>query len=227
MGQSPLAFVAQAFTGAFSPGRVDQQSALWSSNRHGKYYASVYGTPAILNASGTVKTPAKAGATFRGANQTSATFSVGLATTYTGLCLSNPAASTVNLSVKKIGGVVTSAVSGQLGLGFITGWLAAGITVHTTPLNTSILNNYIGAATASGSVLGPASQANLDAACTLVGTPLWSEWVAANGAANSDFSFLVDVDESFIVPPGGYIAIGATAAQGGFYGSFFWEELSP
>jgi hypothetical protein len=226
MGQGPLAFVAQAFSGAFSPGRIDPQRALYSTSRHGKYYAGVYGTPTIGVAPATV-TPAKAGASFRGANQSGATLSAALAATYTGLCLSNPAASTVNLSVKKIGGVITNAVSGQLGLGLIAGWSAAGVTVHTTPINTAILNSYIGAATASGSVLGPASQANLDAACTLVGTPAWVDWLAANSAANSDLSFYVDLDESLLIPPGGYVAIGATAAQGGFFGSFLWEELAP
>ena len=224
MGQSPLAFVAQAFSGAFRPGRIDQQSALWSTPRHGKYYASVYGTPAIASPA----TVAKAGSSFRGANQSSVTFSVGLATTYTGLCLSNPAGSTVNLSIKKIGGVVTSTPATFIGLGLIAGWAAAGVTVHTTPLNTAILNSYLGAASSgTPSVSGPASQANLDTACTLVGTPAWVDWIAANGATGSCASFYADLEDSLIVPPGGYVAIGCTANQGGFFGSIFWEELAP
>jgi hypothetical protein len=224
MPQGPLAAaISRNFQKALNFVQLGQQGDLWESARHGKYYAGVYGTPTITSPA----TVAKAGSSFRGANQVSASLSNGLATTYTGLCLSNPVASTVNLVVKKIGGVITSAVSGQLALGLITGWAAAGITVHTTPLNTSILNSYIGAATANGSILGAASAANLDAACTLVGTPLWTEWLAANGAANSDFALYVDLDESIIIPPGGYCAIGATAGQGGFFGSFFWEELSP
>ena len=225
MPQSPLAaFFARKFSGAFGPGQLDQQSAIWATNRHGKYYAGVYGTP--LGATGT--TAAKAGATFRGANPSAVSLSVALATTYTGLCLSNPAANTVNLSIKKVGGVVTNAVSGQLGLGLITGWAAAGITVHTTPLNTSIINSYLGAgASGTVSVAGPAPTANLDSACTLVGTPVWTDWLAANGVANSDLSFYVDLDESILIPPGGYVAIGATAAQGGVFGSFIWEEVAP
>lgn len=225
MPQGPLAAtIARSFQKALGFVQLDPQGALWETNRHGKYYASVYGTPAIVSPA----TAAKAGATFRGANQTSATLSVALATTYTGLCLSNPAGSTVNLSVKKVGGVVTSAPGTFVGLGLIAGWAASGITGHTTPINTAILNSYLGAA-ASGtpSIAGPASQANLDAACTLVGTPAWIDWIAANGATGSCVSFYAELDESILIPPGGYLAIGSTASQGGFFGSFFWEEINP
>jgi hypothetical protein len=224
MPQGPLAAaIARTFQNALNFGRLDPQGALWETNRHGKYYAGVYGTPAIVSPA----TAAKAGACFRGANQSSVSLSAALATTYTGLCLSNPAASTVNLSVKKVGGVLTSTVSQQIGLGLIAGWSAAGIVTHTTPINTAILNSYVGAAASAGSVVGPASQANLDAACTLVGTPAWMDWLVANAASTSTISFYADLDESLIIPPGGYIAIGATAGQGGFFGSFFWEELAP
>lgn len=224
MPQGPIAAaIARSFQKALGFAQLDPQNALWETNRHGKYYASVYGTPALLSPA----TPAKAGATFRGANPSSVSLSIALATTYTGLCLSNPAASTVNLAIKKVGGVLTSAVSGQIALGLITGWAAGGITVHTTPLNSSIINSYVGAAPTSGSVISAASLANLDSACTLVGTPTWADWLVANGAANADTSFYADLDESLIIPPGGYVAIGSTAAQGGFFGSFFWEELPP
>lgn len=225
MPQGPIAAaVARSFQKALGFGQLDPQLALWETARHGKYYAGAYGVPALLSP----VTVAKAGATFRGANQSAATLSVGLAATYTGLCLSNPAGATVNLSVKKVGGIVTAAPSGFLGLGLIAGWLAAGITVHTTPLNTSILNSYIGAAaTGTPPVAGPASQANLDSACTLVGTPAWMEMLAANGPSASGVSFYADLDESILIPPGGFLAIGATAANGGFFGSFAWEELAP
>lgn len=225
MPQGPLyATIARTFQKAFAPAQLDQQSALFVGERHGKYYNSVYGTPAIVSPA----TAAKAGSMFRGANSSSQSLSAALATTYTGLCLSNPATSTINLAIKKVGAVITNAVSGQLALGLIVGWAATGITVHTTPLNTNILNSYVGAAaTGSPSVAGPAPQANLDSACTLVGTPLFSDWLAVNGAANSDFGFFQDIDDSLIIPPGGYVAIGATAGQGGFFGSFSWEELAP
>jgi len=225
MPQGPIfTAIAAKFSGAIGPVRLDQQSALWDSNRHGKYYASVYGTAAKTSP----VTAAVAGSTFRCANQSSATISAALATTYTGLCLSNPAGSTVNLSVKRVGGIITSAPGGMLGLGLIVGWLAAGITVHTTPLNTSIVNSYIGASsTDTPPVASPASQANVDAACTLVGTPTWSDWFAANVATTNNVTFLTDLDDSVLIPPGGYVAIGATSSNAGFFGSFMWEELAP
>jgi hypothetical protein len=217
-----FAAIARKFSGAVGPVQLDQQSAIWDSNRHGKHYASVYGTAAKTSP----VTAAVAGSSFRCANQSSATVSAALAATYTGLCLSNPAGSTVNLSVKRVGGIITSAPGGMLGLGLIIGWLAAGITAHTSPLDTSIVNNYIGAA-ASGSppVAGPASQAHVDAACTLVGTPTWAEWLVGNVATTNNPWFITDLDDSFLITPGGYLAIGATSSNAGFFGSFMWEEL--
>jgi hypothetical protein len=223
MGQSPLAFVAQAFSGIFSPGRIDQQKALWSSPRHGKYYASAYGTPAF----GT--TAAQAGSSFRCSNPATAPvqLSAGLATTYVGLCLSNPATSTVNLVVRRVAGVLITAPATFIALGLIDGWAAGGITAHTTPLNTVISPDYIGAAPSGGSIVQPASAANVDSACTLVGTPNWDRWLIGNITSGSPISFNFDLDDDEIIPPGGYLAIGANIAGpgAGFLGTFGWEEL--
>lgn len=214
---SIFASIAKKFSGATGPGQLDQQSALWSTQRHGKYYSSVYGTPAIASPA----TAAKAGATFRCSNQTAATISAALATTYTGLCISNPAASGANLAIKRVSAVLTTAPGADFAFGLITGFLAAGITVHTTPLDADIVNNFIGAA-------APVSVAHVDAACTLVGTPLWTEWMGSNTAATTNnVWFSVDLDESIIIPPGGYLAIGGSKTGGGFLGSFAWEELAP
>ena len=222
MGQSPLAFVALNFAKKILPGQLGQQSDLWMSQRHGGYYTSVYGTPAV----GT--TPAKAGSVFNGANQVTTPITALVNPTYTGLCLSNPIGSGVNLAVRRLAGLVTSAPSGQLGLGFLVGWYAAGITVHTTPLNTSIVNKSVGAG-ASGTVpvAGPAPLANLDAACTLVGTPTVVKWVAANGASGACVGFSLDTQDIDLIPPGGYLALCASAANGGFLGSIAWEEVAP
>ena len=56
------------------------------SELHGRYYETSY-RRALFNA----------------ANQAAATTTVGLATTYTGLCLSNPVGSPVNLVLNKVG----------------------------------------------------------------------------------------------------------------------------
>ena len=222
MGQGPLAFIVRNFQKAFTPGQLGQQSDLWESTRHGKYYNSTYGTPTITSPA----TVAKAGLNFRGSNSSSQALSSALTTTYTGLCLSNPPASTVNLVVHRVAWAMTAAPSNFLGIGIISGWAAGGITVHTVSLNANILNGYVGAATASGSILMTAPQANLDSQCTLVGTPAWDRWLTANSATGGEVSGTFDLDDDLIIPPGGYAAIGANAAgPAGFFATWMWEEL--
>lgn len=227
MGQNPLGFFAQKFSGALGGGKLGAQGDIAGSQRHGKRYWSIYGAPA--NTIGSVTTPAQSGSNFRGSNSAGATLSAALATTYVGLCLSNPAGSTVNLVVKKVTGVIIIAPAAELALGLITGWSAAGVVIHTTAINTHIVNGYVGAATVSGSIVGPASQANLDAACTIVGTPLWDRWLSCGPASTNNVTFNEDTEDDLIVPPGGYVAVGANAAgpAAGFLGTFQWEELPP
>ena len=224
MGQGPLAFIARNFQKAFTPGQLDQQAALWDSNRHGKYYASTYGTPKITSPA----TAALAGSNFRGSNSASQALSSALTATYTGLCLSNPAGSTIIAVVRKVSFAMTAAPSNFIGIGLIQGWAAGGITVHTVSLNANIVNGYVGAATASGSILMAAPQCNLDSQCTLVGTPAWDRWLTGNAATGQEISGTFDLDDDLIIPPGGYVAIGANAAgPAGFFGTFGYEELAP
>jgi hypothetical protein len=219
MPQINLTYPFNSFNNAQTGVRAGQQKDAWYSQRHSWLYQSTYGTPAL----GSVA--AVAGASFSGGNAAAATLTVGLATTYTGCCLSNPAASTVNLVVRKVG-IAVSATSAANAFGLATGWIAAGVVTHTTPI-TGILGNYIGAATASGSVaLAAASQAKLDAACTLVGTPLYTQFLGA-AATSSVFGGLFSVDDAFIVPPGGWCAIVGSGGTTGFWGSFYWEEVAP
>ena len=225
MPQGPIpASIARSFQKFFTPGLIGQQGDLWESNRHGKYYNATYGTPAITSPA----TAAKAGTNFRGSNSASQALSSALTAAYTGLCLSNPAASTVNLVVHKVSWAMVAAPSNFLGIGLITGWLAAGITAHTVSLNANIVNGYVGAATSGGSILMAAPQANLDSQCTLVGTPAWDRWLTANAATGGEISGTFDLDDDLIIPPGGYVAIGANAAgPAGFFGTWGWEELAP
>lgn len=218
MPQSNIFSPYKTFNGAQSVNRVGTQLDSFSSDRHGQLYSAVYGTPAI----GT--TAASAGMVFSGANASSASLSVGLTTTYTGLCLSNPAASTVNLAVRNCG--FTLIASASVSIGLATGWVSTGVTAHTTAV-TGILANYIGGATSAGSVVQPAAaQAKLDAACTLVGTPLYTRQLqgvltATAGGGN------YDLGDAYLIPPGGWIAFVSNAASTGFWGSYTWEELAP
>lgn len=200
MPQGPLkASVAQK-SGKGVQFQLDPQGNQPVAPGHGEYYV-----------------PSLAKQMFSGGNQSGATLSAALATTYTGLCLSNPAGTTKNLIVKRVTGIIIVAPAAFLGLGLITGFAAGGITVHTAAI-TQINNDFIGDATAS--------IAKLDAACTLVGTPAWNRWLAGEAATATNPQFVLDMKDVIIVPPGGYVAIGANVAgpTAGLLGSFEWQE---
>lgn len=207
-GQNPLSFVAKVFGSRATPvgapigyGQLDPQNALWMSTRHARDYSAGY-----LQALGMA------------ANQAGAQLSAALATAYVGLCLSNPANSGKNLALLNVSGNVNVATGAPLAIGLITGFAAGGITVHTTPA--TVQPTYVGLANPLVGLV--------DAACTLVGTPIWSRWLAevANAGVGS---FSQDIQGGIIVPPGGYVAVGGTVAgpAAGFLGSFVWEEVAP
>lgn len=199
MGQSPLAFLAANAAGANKPGFVDAQSALGMGQLHGKYYESSY-----------------AGRMFSCANQTGAAISAGLATTYTGLILSNPLASGKNLVVQRIHAVIGVAPAAVETLGLIVPTTLANIT-HTTPL--TVLSTKLGAVVT-------ASVAKVDAAATIA-TPVWYDWLQSSNLSASLLSFNYDAEGAIVVQPGGYVAIGSVAASSALalFGSFEWEEL--
>lgn len=162
------------------------------------------------------------GRTFFGANQAGVTTSVALATTYLGICLSNPAGSTKNLVLRKVGIVFNVVFAAFTSIGLITGWAAGGITVHTTPLTPR--SGRVGVA---DTPIG-----KLDAACTLVGAganaPLWARWLTATPAATqSPAGTQFDIDGGIVVPPGGYVATGTLIASpaSSFLGSMEWDEV--
>lgn len=201
MAQNPLAaFVAKNPGNALVPLLSDTQGALLDSARHGAYYEA-----------------SKAGTLFIGANQTGVTTSAGLATTFVGLCLSNPAGSGKNLVLSRVSAQFIVAPSTVTGIGLITGYAAGGVTVHTTALTP--INSVIGT--------GSAGVGLLDSACTLVGTPVWSRYLTETANATTLPFVTHDLAGAFILPPGAYAAIGTTIAgpASGFVGSMEWEEL--
>lgn len=153
---------------------------------------------------------------FSGANSTGVTSSAALATTYLGCCLSNPANSGKNLLVMQVTAALTVAPSTITTLGLITGYSAAGIVTHTTPLTPQ--SDIIGGTTVPVGLL--------DSACTLVGTPAWERWIAQCGTATTAPYAAQDLKGSLIIPPGGYLAIGTSIASpaSAFLGSIQWME---
>jgi hypothetical protein len=154
---------------------------------------------------------------FWGANTAATAISVALATTYTGLCLSNPAGNMYNLVLTKVSWALSVAPAAIAPMGLITGFLAAGVVTHTTPLIAA--NCLIGT--------GRVATAKIDAAATLVGTPAWTMPLMGGftaGALPGIPPAVLDFEGSIIIPPGAYAAIGSLTAVTGF-GGFQWEEV--
>lgn len=200
--QNPLAVTSASGTksNAQSQLKVDPQGASLIAGRHGQNYEAAY-----------------AGAAGMAANPTGVTTSAGLATTYLGICLSNPAGSGKNLSVLDIAATINVAPAALTFLGLITGYSAAGVVAHTTAL--TVQNALIG-------VTAAALVGLVDSACTLVGTPVWSRFMAETPSATGVVGFSFNPQGLIVIPPGGYLAIGTSIAgpASGFFGSIWWEE---
>lgn len=157
------------------------------------------------------------GNTFYAANQAAATWSVALNTTFTGLVVANPAGSGVNGIIKKVGFALSAAPAAPAHIGIFGGYSAAGIITHTTPLVPA--SSFIGG--------GRAGKILADVAATLVGTPAWlmpfmGGFTAA--AFPGTGPSIMDVEGSIIIPPGGYVGIGALTAVVGF-GAIIYDEV--
>lgn len=203
MPQGLLGATIGTIGGAQAPGVLGKQHDLLISTFHGAKYAQAYG-----------------GNLFRGANPSGVTTSVGLATTYVGLCLSNPAASVKNLIIRRVAGGFIVAPSTVTAINLITGFAVSGITAHTTAL--SVYPGLVGSGT-TGSGL-------LDSACTLVGAggnaPAFVRPLAETPIATTLPFFSEDLEGAIVLAPGAFCAIGTTIAgpASGFMGSFEWEE---
>ncbi len=180
--------------------RIGRQNDLIMSQLHGKMYEQAL----RLNM-------------FFAGNQAEVTTTVGLTTTYTGLCLNNPAGNVKNLVPRQIGMVITTAPAAISSLGIGGGYAAGGVTAHGTPLvpYSCMLGN------------GQAAVGLADDGCTLVGTPLL---IMPLMAADDDAAIFahgpaaVDLDGSIIIPPGGYIFVYTDTVVIGFF-SISWEEV--
>lgn len=168
------------------------------SELHGRYYEA------------TVR-----GNMFSAANQAAQAVSVALATTYTGLCLYNPVGSGKNLVPTKVKYALSVAPAAIATIGLIAGFSATGgVTAQTAKLNPT--SNIIGGAPGVGIALNQA---------TIV-TPTWLAQLydGFTAAALPNPTMPVDLEGAFIIPPGGFIAIGALTAVTGL-GFIAWEEV--
>lgn len=153
---------------------------------------------------------------FTAANQAAQAISVALTTTYTGLVLSNPAGSGVNIVPGFVGFAPSVAPAAVATIGLIGNFITTGLTVHTTPItpNCTFLEGVT------------APKGKVDSAATLPNAPVWLQHLflvfsTLSGQSNT----LIDLKGAYIIPPGGYIAIGALTAVTGL-GSMSWEEVA-
>ena len=160
------------------------------------------------------------GQVFSACTVAATTWTVGLATTYTGLMLYNPSTA-VNLELLTYG-IALSTVQGVstvfgLALGTITPALYAGLTITNLVTNSCLL----------GSGLSSSGVA-LTAAATIT-TPLYAETLGAfnysSGAGAAVQLQTVDLAGRYVLPAGSYalVTIGQNAEVG--FASLLWAEV--
>jgi hypothetical protein len=188
--------------GSPATARFSRQSGLLTSDIAGKY--------SELSRSEKV---------FGAANSALTAWTVGLATTYTGLVVWNPAASGVNLVMLSVGfahGAAPSTlpVIGLLGSGAIT--------------TTDIVTNGAALTPFCTYLTGGIGKGRASAGCTLTSTPVYLVALFSSPATGTlpvgGNPALIDLNGMFTVPPGAFIGLSANTVATGF-GSFTWTEV--
>jgi hypothetical protein len=188
-------------TGTATPFRADMTGAQVVADAHGRYAEA-----------------ARRGSLFIAHNVAAQAISVALATTYTGLCISNPLGNTKNLELLGAGLALSVAPAAIASIHIIGGYSPTTSIVHTTPLAApGIQNCLLGT--------GAPSTAKADSAATIVNPgyvlPLMGGFTAA--ALPSPPLVWYDVAGLLVLPPGAWVALGALTAVTGF-SAFAWEE---
>jgi hypothetical protein len=160
------------------------------------------------------------GNTYMAASQAVATTTVGLATTYTGLCLSNPLASGKNVAVI-LASIAQSVIQATQVEGYLlaTGFNATTNVTHTTP--GTVQAALVGAA-ANNSV------AKVDTAATLPTAPLYSVALTNTGSATTNSpGVTIDLGGAIVLAPGAYACFvtPAQASVAGLWFGFLWAEI--
>ena len=157
------------------------------------------------------------GMLFFAASQAAHAVSVALTTTYTGICLSNPAGNTKNLEPIMLGVGMSVANVDEAPLALGGGYTAAGVVTHTTPLVP--LNAKLGVATAPTGLV--------DEHCTLTAAPyVIMPLSSAGGDGTFPFTSMTvfNIEGLICIPPGGYVFLYALTAVTGLFG-IAWAEF--
>jgi len=191
-------------SGSTNPLRTGIKGDLIVSECHGRYYDM-----------------AKAGRLMTAANQAGVVTVIGLTTTYTGLVLSNPVTSLVDISVLRVGVgmIVAQPTTGSIIA--LEGGISSTEVTHAVP-STTLRNCYLGGAAPVGKV---DTGATLPIAPTLIES-FGSMLTAAITITNVQPAYNFDLGGYLILPPGGFCAIYTTIASGAasMVASFIWEE---
>ncbi len=204
-GQIGALATTASLAAGFNPNiRLGNMGDMVVSELHGRYYEGSYRR-----------------ARYNIASPSGVTTSVGAATTYVGLCLSNPINAPVNLVLEKVGLGFLVVWGAAATLGLMCGFNSGTNVTHTTPL--SPLSNLIGS--------GAAPYGKVDSSATLPTAPVLTHVFGAGltGAITvqtAELSFF-DLEGSVILAPGAYAAIYTSTASGtnSFFGSLSWEEV--
>lgn len=153
------------------------------------------------------------------ASQAVATTTVGLATTYTGLCIANPVNSGIKMILDKVSMMQSVIQSVQpeafaLALGFHATTNVT-LTAAVTPQS-----NLVGS--------GLVSLAKAATSATLPAAPLYAAFASNTPSATTDGSGgVIDLDGSVVLLPGAFAAwvTPAQASVAGMWFSFQWEEV--
>ena len=189
----------QLTSGAQVPVRLGASAEVIVQELHGRYYEQVV-----------------RGNVFGASNAAAQAVSVALATTYTGLCLSNPLGSGKNLVLLSAGYALSVAPVAIASIHLIGGSSASTNVTHTaavTPFNMLL-----------GNTSSPAAKADSQAT---IPTPVYLMSLMGGftaGALPDSPNVVFDIGGQFVLAPGGFIALGALTAVTGF-GSFVWEEV--
>lgn len=192
-----------ASDGTQNVARADRTGAMVVADAHGRYHES-----------------AIRGQLFNASNQAAQAVSVALATTYTGLCISNPLGNTKNIVLLGVNYALTAAPAAPSSIHLIGGYSATTNVAHTVALaSPGIQNGLLGT--------GQASTAKVDSAATIVNPgyllPLCGAFTAL--ALPSTPPMWIDLGGVIVLPPGAWAAIGALTTITGF-GGFTWEEVA-
>lgn len=188
--------------GATITGRYGKQGDQIASELHARYYEQTY-----------------RGNTFSASTQAVATTTVGLATTYTGLVISNPVGSSVNMVLTKASIMQSVIQSTQVeAYAIAVGYNASTNVTHTAALTP--ISNKIGS--------GLTAVGKADTSATLPTAPTYHTFVQNTSTATANGSgSVIDLEGSVILIPGAY-ALWVTPAQAsvaGLWFSFQWEEV--